>query len=92
MARLQRSWARVVVEHERGTQASGPHAHLHAQVKESWVPVPHAELAQESAHHLPSTRAPRHRQRLVLDVWSQAPRVHLYRGLWTKILMSDLRV
>lgn len=60
MAGLQRGGPGVVVQHESGAQPGGAHAHLHAEVEEPRVPVPHAELAKQSADHFPCAGAPGH--------------------------------
>jgi hypothetical protein len=90
MAGLQSRRPGVVVEHQGGPEASGAHPHLHTEVEEARVAVPHPELAEECGHHLPGARAPRHRQGLVLNVRPEAPCVHFYRCLWTKLVPISL--
>jgi hypothetical protein len=50
--------------------------HLHRQVEELWVLVSHAEFAEQRLDHLVACRRTRNGQSFVLDVWSQALRVH----------------
>ena len=80
VARLQRGWPGLLVEHEHGAHACSPHRHLHRQEEQVGVAVPHAVLGQERLHHLAARRLEGDAQRLVLDVRSQAARVHLHRG------------
>lgn len=92
MARLQRGGPGIIIQDQRGPEPRSPDAHLHAEVEQPRVAVPHAELAQQRRHHLLSAGAPRHRQRLVLDVRSEATRVHFYRRLWTREFTMSERI
>lgn len=84
MARLQRGRPCIVVQHQGGPEAGSPDPHLHAEVEQPGIPVPHAELAQQSGDHLPRAGAPRHGQGLVFDVRAETPRVNFDGCLWIK--------
>lgn len=70
MASLQGCGSGVIIEHKRGPQPRGPDPHLHAQVEQPRVPVPHPELAEQCSHHLLGAGTPRHREGLVFYVRS----------------------
>lgn len=85
MAGLQDGRSRVLVEWQDGAHIGPSHGHLHGQVKQSRVAMPHAVLVQQILHDLAASGLVGDAEGLVLDVRPQAVGIDLDGGLKEKV-------
>lgn len=82
VARLQHGGLRLVVQTDLGVRvrvhARLAHRHLHAQVEEPRVSVPHAVFAEQRIDHLATCCLICNTQCFVFDVGAKASSVHFY--------------